>query len=257
MTKIEALKELFKINLEKLKRYIYIDGLSIVFNEDSFIVMNDDKVVFKNKLSNYDLTYYGQIKFILNIIENIAPIAMIWEELRSVDECFLDNCIFTDIENFIEIEGEGYINDPFYTIEIDLKRFSLSNNKKICDIYKKYKNELLSRKYELKEGLKKDSFKIYLYADDKQHRLIIYIDKKMQDSLMCMGFVKDLKKFEDTNNPENLIVNNVRCTLDYEIITLFYTLTTDKELEEAYEIVQKNLEKISKEFAEKLKRNEI
>ena len=258
MTKIEALKELFKINLEKLKRYTHIKELSIAFDEDGFVVINNNnEIVLKNNFSNYDLSHNGQIKFVLDIVGSVASLPIIEEEPLSEEDYYIDDEeLYTN--NIIKIEGSGYLFDPSYGIDIDLKPFlSLNGDKKICEIYEKYKKELIFKKNILKKDLEFGKFLMYLVTNNKQHNFTVCIGKNMYNRPMCLGFVKELKKIEDPNNPENLIIDNVRCVLDYEILYLYYSLTTDEELKEAVETVKKNLGEFSKEFAEKLKRNEI
>ena len=57
MTKIEALKELLKINLNNLNKYTHLKKLRINFKEDEFTVFDKNNfIIFKDKLSNYDFT---------------------------------------------------------------------------------------------------------------------------------------------------------------------------------------------------------
>lgn len=231
MTRTEALKELLKENLRELDRNTYIDGLVIDFKDDEFIVSNEDtKIIFKDKLSNYDLDFESQKRFVLKIADKSAGFV---EVLEDVDRSgFFENLIEVDDEYYFDVLGRGDIYKGNY-IEIDCAEIG-SND--LCNLFVEYVTQ------EIKDHLDKNKIRVILYSDKYGYETGFYVNGVINEDQIYIGFIEDpfcLKHLENAKNIDEVI--------GYDAITLYYSLTSKKEVNDAVEFVKNLTHQIRKE----------
>ena len=242
MIKTEALKELLKINLDKLIKNTRIEDLTIKFvNDNEIAILNKDKkIVFKDSLNNYDLDFDSQKKFILNVAESVTSIAMILEDLRPKDEKFLDAYFNLNNNNYIEVLGHGamYISSRslVYISFVDLDLFFEDSKYEICKDFKNIMLDTLIDK--IKDKIDGDKIKVIVYSNKKCDGIYFYIDKVMNEDALCIGYIDDLSKLKELKVLKNSKIPNGLNTVKYKNITLYYSITTNEEVYKATKTIE-------------------
>lgn len=259
MKKIDALKELMKINFNKLVNKLWIDDLVIGFKNDEFIVIYKNEVVLKDKVLSYDFTYRSQEKFIRDVVKFITPVAMNLNELRIPEEYYLEKYLNTEDKNYYtDILGQGKIYFPHKEIGIFLKKVFSIDDKHICKICVDFKDwELYYIINEIKEKINKNNIRIVLYSDMKSCVFKFHIDGVMREVDFCLGFIDDPDDLYKPYKSKKIIVDNIRTVMEYNVFKLYYKTATKEEIEEAAKVVENIVEKYLKKYEEYLKDEKV
>ena len=265
MTKTEALKELLKYNLNKLAKNTSIGDLSINFvTVDKFMVLNKDKeVVFTDNLSNYDVDFESQKKFVLDVAESVAMTAMILEDLRPEDKNILENYLDSYDKNYIEITGYGPIHTSApHRFYIEFKNFVMTLEDDYYEICKEFKNLMLDTFiWKIKNKVNRNKVRVFLhFNENKCNGFIIFVDSIMDKDVLPIGYINDIKKLEKIDNLKNpkFFVYPNENVLKHKLITLFYSVANVEELEKATDVIREAVyeyEKLFKKFWIRLKEN--
>ena len=224
MTRNEALKELFEENLYIMFCNTYLDDFSIEFKNDEFTVLNrKNKIVLKDKLSNYDLGFESQKKFILNIVKKVAR----WVEvIEDLDDKYFENLIETDGCRFINVLGGGdiYLNAKY--VEKVFSNLDLSNKKD----FEKYNNQINYYIDEIVNKLEKYDIEVVMYGFNRND-IRFYVDGFIYKNEIYINFIKNPEKLKGIDDIDDLIT--------YKNITLYYSLATEKEIKKAIKFIEK------------------
>ena len=242
MTKTEALKELLKINLDKLIRNTRIEDLTIKFISDKeFTISNkDNKIVFKDTLNNYDVDFESQKKFILNVAESVASIAMILEDLRPKDEKFLDVYVNLNYDEYIDVLGYGPMYSPSYKIVcITFVNVVLSFEDNIHEICKEFKKIMLDALInKIRDKIDGNKIRVIISSNKRCDGIKFCINKIMDEDTICVGYIEKLKKLKELKVLKNPKIPDYLKTLKYENITLHYSITTNEEVYKATKTIE-------------------
>ena len=224
MTKIEALKELLKANLNEVNNSRIGFCLSVSFQNEEFVVEYKiaDKTILSGKITDYDLSLGGQKRFVLDIANKLYKFVTENEILkyRGLLDCYDEKELRGFFNSYELIYAHNY-----YII----KRNCLEMDKvKICkeNIWIKYSNK---RKclYEffdtvnIKIGVGDDLRVIYGLDYDCYHVLL-----RMYENSIWLNYIN----CED-NNVEEYLKNkkDIMELADRESFTFYYGRKTIKE----------------------------
>ena len=269
MTKIEALKELLKINLEELCYNTSINGLTIEFKDDEFIILDKDKnVIFKDLLKNYDLDYISQKRFILNVADSVTSFVDVLEDIEDKRRYFED-LIRVDNEYYFDVVGSGDIYESATYIDIDMDniyenckedciRYCEDFHREIfedCDeyediedceefqkIYGEYCSDCIGDTInyyieEIKNNFDWKGVRVVLYEDDYMFNVGFYVSAEIHEDETYVCFIDYDGCLEDLENVKE--VEELKDLTDYETITLYYSLMDDeKEAEKAVKFIK-------------------
>jgi len=220
MTKLQALKKLFEINLKELGKVLGIDGLKVEFKDDWFFVLDkNDKIIFVYKIKYYDLDFNSQRSFVINVANEIAA----WvENLDEYEDDFIHDFLggIIDSKDYVDILGEGDIYRRYY---IKLKNYVMMDDNIVTvdgfDIIKEIKNNLDGNK-----------IRVVLYNPANKNKIGIYVDGVIKEKDVKVYYIEDEEDVEKSESIDNLLY--------YKYITLYYSMTTKEELEKAVEFIE-------------------
>ena len=250
MTKIEALKYLFEENIYELNRNTYLKDISIEFKGDEFTVTNkENKVVLKDKLSNYDLDFESQKRFILNIAEKVTQ----WfEVLEDLDREYFRDLIKVDNNYYyFDILGYGDIFKSAEYIEINIEEPIIDEIGYIAD-YSEDIRETYDFYYELmytnlindiKSNLDEDKIRVVYYNDGYKFIEGFYVDGTIKEDETYVCYIDDPDEINELKEGEKL-----SSITSYEEITLYYSLTTKEEIDNAVKFIKDLIEIYAEEL---------
>ena len=223
MKKIEIIKKLLVENINSLNRDTSICKLSIGFKDNTFYVVNhcDNEVILTGDVLNYDVNFNSQKKFILDVVNSVASFVDVLEDI-DWDEYF-KNLINVNGVNYIEVIGFGDIfRNNFIKLEL---------NDEDINFQRRFKK--LERMIE--NGL--DNNKIRVVYCKKENGF--YVGKNIYESKVFVTFIEDTVALDNIKEVDDDVTSD-------ETITLYYSLTSEKELKEAIKFIKnvmKNFEK--------------
>ena len=220
MTKIDAIKDLLRINLDAFNDAIN-STLFIKFDGDDFYIHdNYKKEIFKGKILKYGLDLDGQKRFIVDVGNKLYPF---FKENSSI---FGDTIGHNSKKGLYKILGNNnYLFDE-YKIKIEKEKLKLCEElgDKINDkMYKKCLETFMDT-----IGDELDSLKFDVIYDAKNECL--YINRAMDEALILVNYVEDVESIEGNNSVLNLLEN--------KFLLVFFSATTDEELNSAIKFIK-------------------
>ena len=208
MTTFEQVKRLLKDNVDEINMNTCINELSIEFKDDEFYVKKNNEIVFEDKISNYNISYESQKKFITEIVYNTTTIFMfVPDKISAIKE----DIIIVDNINCFDVLGYGDIYDNIL-IKINFDKIS-----------KNHDNDTIVKNIieEIKGNLNENKIRA-VYCKDKEG---FFVNGIIEEDKIEINYIEEKK-------------------LNYksEKVTLFYMLTTIDEITAAIKFV-KNLSK--------------
>ena len=219
------------------------------------MVNKENKVVLKDKLSNYDLDYESQKKFILNIAEKVTQ----WYEvLEDLDREYFRELIKVDNNYYyFDILGYGdifksaeYIKINIDDIVTDKIGFLDEYGDEIYDIYNDYRSMMYDYiENEIKSNLDEDKIRVVYYNDGYNYIESFYVDGTIKEDETYVCYIDDPDEINELKEGEKL-----SSITSYEEITLYYSLTTKEEIDNAVKFIKDLIEIYAEELVEIMKK---
>ena len=207
MTKIEALKELLRYNLDEINS-MFFRRLSIVFKGDEFIVVDcNNKTVLVDNILDYDLNFRSQKKFIFNILRKL------FKFIRD-DDTFECEFIEADCEEDI-CRIVGYRDYMYAKYYVEIVRGDVED-----DIFEKIASKLDSNNIEV------------FYYDNHLDFKGFYIGVVIYEVDLNINYIVDNKYYD---------FNSIRKFLKEDTVTIYYSDVDEKEAVKAMEYIKKLL----------------
>lgn len=232
MTKLNALKKLLKKNMENLIFNTRIPLLSIEFKGKKFTILDyNEKVIFDDKILNYDATFKSQKEFILKLASKFTTFVKVAEEL---DKDYLKDLIKIDEVYYTNVTSSGDIYKTSKYIDIDVedlyeeytedRYYDGSWEDYFYDTIDAYVEEIINK-------FKNKGVRIVSYCDFKSEKAGFYVSANIYKDKICVTYVDNLKKLEGSSSIDEIV--------NYKNITLYYSLIKDKkEADEAVKIIK-------------------
>ena len=218
MTKIEALKELFKINLDALNYNLDLK-LLIEFKGDEFIIVDKNNIILEGVILNYDLDVKSQRRFILDVASKIFKFlkdnkTMEYEKIE------------VDTFNTFKIVGYNDFMFKKYTVKVENDKLKKLSGEKYAKYFKKL--------------LHKISFNLDWNKIDVLNEIINYYDY-----LYVNIVIKEKELLVTYMNEDDLqnVLNSINKFFKHGIIILYYSDVDEKEADKAVEYIASLLNK--------------
>ena len=209
MTIIEALKELFKINLDELNYNLDLK-LLIEFKDDKFIIINKDNIILEGDILNYNLSFGSQKKFILDVGSKIFKF---FRDNETMEYKKLKTAIYKRYK----IVGYGDFMFKKYTIKLELDKLKNIDPEE----YEKFEDKIV---YNL------DWNKIDVINETIEYDDYLYVNIVIKEKKLIVTYMNE----DDLKN----VLNSINRFLGSGIITLYYSDVDEKEAVKAMEYIK-------------------
>lgn len=248
ISKNDILKILFENNIDTINRDTHIKGLSIEFEDDKFIIKKEDKVVYKNKISNYEANYYSQRKFILDVLNSFIVFAIELVDIDSYETRFLEKeCIKINNDNSYKLilGNDSTIYTPHDYIKVDIENLVPNLNKgNVRKIYNKFKNTIFEKiSKEIEKNVDKNKFSVICYSDEQYNIFLFYVNPITYKNPITIDFIDCVDYYIKLYNSKNIDIDRIRYEIEYYPARLFYSPITNKEFDETLKTVENIVEK--------------
>ena len=217
MTIIEALKELFKINLDELNYNLDLK-LLIEFKDDKFIIIDRDNIILEGDILNYNLSFGSQKKFILDVGSKIFKF---FRDNETMEYKKLKTAIYKRYK----IVGYGDFMFKKYTIKLELDKLKNIDPEE----YEKFEDKIIYNldwnKIDVINGTIKNNEYFYVNIVIKEKNILV--------------------KYMHKDNLKN-VLNTVNRFLDSDIMTIYYSDVDEKEADKAVEFIKDLINKLKK-----------
>ena len=228
MTKIEVVKTLLRMNLRELNEDTFMNGLTIEFKDDEFIVRDKNKkIVLKDKILKYDVDFESQKKFVLDVAKNVV----VWVKPEESVKDFYENML--DDYYYIDVLGEDYViykTAQFVEVDID-KKVKIDKEKNPDEYWDKY---LSIRDYyieEIRKNLDENKIRMVFYYDNIKDRVGFYVDEIIHKYGVYVYYMEDTVDLDELDCVSDLVSGDK--------YYLLYSITTKKDLEDAVKFIEK------------------
>ena len=237
ITLTEAMKNLLTDNLNELKyqlksRFNLDLDLSIEFKDNNdFVVLKNGKVILKRNIENYDIDFYNQKVFILDVMEEIAAWVEDLEVLEKTEQFY--NLIKVDNKEYFDILGQGdiFYNDD-YCVEIDTNKFDYDGD------FDEYEDYIEYFKEEIRNFLDGNKIRVVMYENINDDIIKFYVGGVINNFIMCIKYINDI--IDDVDNFKDLDdCDDIDEIADYAYLEIYFSLTPWKEVEKAVEFIKK------------------
>ena len=220
MTLKEMIKELMKINLDELN-FTFGLKIEIKFNNDEFIVLDGSKVVLKDEILNYGLSYDEQKKFIFNVAKNLFSF---FKDEESIEYKKIE------IDNILTFKVVCYNEYMFIKHTIKVKN---NKTKELTDEeFEKYMKKLYN-----KIAFNLDWNKISVVNEIVEYDDYFHINIVINEEELLINYID----YEDLDVMSN-IINSVKRLLKSKYLTVCYSNVDEKEADKAVDYIRSLIE---------------